>query len=119
MEPGMVSAASNRQNKKPVAHFSSSACPSISCLPCPGPLLAKQDVAPLPQLPARARYIHYTPACSDWGIIGWALGADSGSGVDSKAYTHFVFLSSAMRGPYLPSYVRPRMHWTEPLIRWV
>lgn len=29
------------------------------------------------------------------------------------SYKYFVFMNSSVRGPYLPSYVPPSLHWTK------
>ena len=33
-----------------------------------------------------------------------------------SAYTHFIWLNSSVRGPFLPSYLRGTLHWSAPLL---
>jgi hypothetical protein len=67
----------------------------------------------LPALPA-VQYLYYGDKCLEWGMVGWALGSGQ---FEWKQYKYFVLLSSAVRGPFLPSYLEGIMHWTQPLIR--
>ena len=97
------------------------------------PRHAQDDEAALPRLPPSARYVFHSAgaACDDWGLVGWALGGGGGgnsssgdgggggssrSGVDAARYDYFVFVSSSMRGPFMPPYLRPHLHWTEPFL---
>jgi len=67
----------------------------------------------LPAVPA-VQYLYYGGKCLEWGMVGWAL--QSGQ-VSWQQYKYFIMLSSAVRGPFLPTYLEGRMHWTQPLIR--
>ena len=59
--------------------------------------------AHLPKLPSdcKARYVLHKNLCFDWGTFGWAL---FNLNLDIKAYQHFIFLNTSIRGPFLPSY---------------
>lgn len=61
----------------------------------------------LPELPGNARYLHHPNECYDWGTFGWVLQTQD---IDMKAYKHFIFLNSSVRGPFLPPYLQVRMH---------
>jgi hypothetical protein len=71
-----------------------------------------------PHLPRNARYVFHAGGCYDMGM--WAhllLGGDaSGRRLvpDWRRYRLFVFINASVRGPYLPSYARGRLHWTDP-----
>ncbi|KAL4439936.1 hypothetical protein ABPG75_002937 [Micractinium tetrahymenae] len=68
---------------------------------------------PLPALPPNAQYVSHPNECYDWGTWGWALETHV---PDLQAYEFFIFLNPSVRGPFLPPYLRGRMHWTEPLL---
>lgn len=74
---------------------------------------ALHSVEELPAVPG-VTYIYYGGACYEWGIVGWALHSRM---VAWQHYSYFIFLSSAVRGPFLPTYLQERMHWTQPLLR--
>lgn len=78
----------------------------------------KQADDALPALPPAARYLFHSKSCNDWGLAGWALSDGGASGIDRSRYSYFIFASSSVRGPFLPAYIRPYMHWSEPLLRW-
>ena len=63
----------------------------------------KEPFAHLPRLPSdcKARYVLHKNLCFDWGTFGWAL---FNLNLDIKAYQHFIFLNTSIRGPFLPSY---------------
>lgn len=63
------------------------------------------QIVVLPELPPNARYVHHHHSCSVWGTFGWVLGSQ---GVSIKDYKHFIFLTSAVRGPFLPPYLKAR-----------
>ena len=68
---------------------------------------------PLPPLPPNARYLRHPNECYDIGTVGWVLA----NHVPSTApYSFFIWLNSSVRGPFLPAYLRGRLHWTEPLL---
>ncbi|KAI8473473.1 MAG: hypothetical protein J3K34DRAFT_518952 [Monoraphidium minutum] len=69
----------------------------------------------LPQLPRSGRYLFHDRACSEWGLMGWALDP-AGGGVEWGTHAYFVLVSGAFRGPFLPSYLQPYVHWVEPLV---
>jgi hypothetical protein len=48
-------------------------------------------------------------------MLGWMLASGL---VDWAPYRFFVLLSSAVRGPFMPTYLHA-MHWTAPLLRCV
>eukprot|EP00892_Ulva_mutabilis_P000758 jgi/Ulvmu1/10683/UM067_0008.1 len=64
----------------------------------------------LPELPPNARYLEHANECFDWGTFGWALETEL---VDFIAYKYFVFLNSSVRGPFIPSYLKGKVHFTE------
>eukprot|EP00892_Ulva_mutabilis_P001487 jgi/Ulvmu1/11339/UM074_0054.1 len=64
--------------------------------------------AELPQLPANAKYVFHRKHCFDWGTFGWVL-----KDIDVSAYSYFYFLNSTVRGPFLPQYLKGRLHFTE------
>lgn len=69
--------------------------------------------SPLPPLPPNARYLHHANECYDIGTVGWVLA----NHVPSTApYSYFIWLNSSVRGPFMPAYLRGRLHWTEPLL---
>ncbi len=72
--------------------------------------LAQPD--PLPALPPNARYLPHPNECYDLGTVGWVL--DQQANLSSFAYV--AWLNSSVRGPFLPAYLRGKMHWTEPLL---
>lgn len=63
----------------------------------------------LPELPANARYLHHPNQCYDWGTFGWVL---ENQGVNISMYKYFIFLNSSARGPFMPAYIKVRMHAT-------
>lgn len=67
----------------------------------------------LPALPG-VRYLYYGGRCLEWGMVGWVL--ESGQ-VEWQQYSYYLMLSSAVRGPFMPSYLDGRMHWAQPFIR--
>lgn len=67
----------------------------------------------LPAVPA-VQYLYYGGSCLEWGMLGWVL--QSGQ-VDWQHYSYFLLLSSAVRGPFLPSYLDGHMHWSQAFIR--
>ncbi|KIY98294.1 hypothetical protein MNEG_9668 [Monoraphidium neglectum] len=69
----------------------------------------------LPQLPGSARYLYHSQPCYDWGLVGWALSPEGGR-VDWTRHSRFVFVSSGVRGPFLPPYLQPYLHWADPLL---
>ena len=71
--------------------------------------------APLPVLPPNARYLRHANECFDIGTVGWVLHSQLGPR-GTKTYKYFVWLNSSVRGPFLPAYLRGRLHWTEPLL---
>lgn len=71
-----------------------------------------QDPEPLPDLPRNARYLQHNNECFDIGTVGWVLA----NHVDYRSYAYFVWLNSSVRGPFMPSYVGPMMHWTQPFL---
>eukprot|EP00892_Ulva_mutabilis_P010141 jgi/Ulvmu1/749/UM010_0123.1 len=66
----------------------------------------------LPELPrdAVARYVRHSNECYDWGTFGWVLKTQA---INTDAYQHFIFLNSSVRGPFLPTYLQGRVHFTE------
>jgi hypothetical protein len=73
------------------------------------------------ELPAIAnvQYIYYAGPCYEWGMIGWLLSEDISKqhAVSWQQHKYFIFLSSAVRGPFLPAYLQDSMHWTDPFLR--
>lgn len=67
---------------------------------------------PLPPLPPNARYVPHPNECYDLGTVGWVLDRQA----NLTSYAYIVWLNSSARGPFLPAYLRGRMHWTEPLL---
>ena len=41
--------------------------------------------------------------CYDWGTIGWLMETRR---VQTAPFHHFIFLNSAVRGPFLPPYLQ-------------
>eukprot|EP00884_Botryococcus_braunii_P008291 jgi/Botrbrau1/17463/Bobra.0054s0050.1 len=64
-----------------------------------------------PSLPSNVHVLYHPNECFDLGTIGWLLAKET---VDTRLYTYFIWLNSSVRGPFLPSYVRGRLHWTTP-----
>eukprot|EP00892_Ulva_mutabilis_P002781 jgi/Ulvmu1/12503/UM009_0158.1 len=71
---------------------------------------ADDPAVELPELPPNARYLEHANECFDWGTFGWALESEL---VDFIAYKYFVFLNSSVRGPFVPAYMKGKMHFTE------
>ena len=69
---------------------------------------------PLPVLPSNARYINHPNECFDIGTVGWLL--RSKFIPDLKIFKYFIWLNSSVRGPFMPTYLRGQMHWTEPFL---
>lgn len=69
---------------------------------------------PLPPLPPNARYLRHPNECYDIGTVGWVL--EQQLPAAASTYSYFVWLNSSVRGPFLPTYLRGRLHWTEPLL---
>lgn len=68
----------------------------------------------VPTLP-EVTYVYYGGSCYEWGIVGWLF--KESDYVDWQQYKYFMFLSSAVRGPFMPTYLQSVMHWTQPFIR--
>lgn len=70
---------------------------------------------PPPQLPTlhgiRAKYLLHENECFDWGAFGWAI---RNGFVRVTKYTHFVFVNSSVRGPFVPTYMHES--WTQLLL---
>ncbi|KAI3431515.1 hypothetical protein D9Q98_004565 [Chlorella vulgaris] len=66
----------------------------------------------LPPLPDNVHAVPHTNECFDWGTFGWAI--EKGV-VDTSRYTYIIFLNSSVRGPFLPSYWPPGLHWSQVL----
>lgn len=49
--------------------------------------------------------------CYDWGTIGWLMDTRR---IQTKPFRYFIFLNSAVRGPFLPPYLQVDL-----LIRWL
>lgn len=73
----------------------------------------QQDLS-LPKLPQSAKYVFHKSACFEWGAFGWLLASGH---VNWYKYKYFMLLTSAVRGPFMPAYLRDSMHWTQPFIR--
>ncbi|KAI8467637.1 MAG: hypothetical protein J3K34DRAFT_480939 [Monoraphidium minutum] len=72
----------------------------------------------LPALPpaAGAAYVEGAPACAHgWGAFGWYL-REAAPGA-AAGHDAFVFVSSAVAGPFLPKYALSRVHWLTPFLR--
>lgn len=65
----------------------------------------------LPALPSNAAFVH-TSQCATglWGILSAVAGELH---AELAAAQHIVVVSSAARGPFLPSYTKQYMHWTD------
>ncbi|KAF6262624.1 hypothetical protein COO60DRAFT_600618 [Scenedesmus sp. NREL 46B-D3] len=68
----------------------------------------------LPDVPG-VEYVFYSGACYEWGIVGWLL-QESGQ-VAWRQFSYFLFLSSAVRGPFMPAYLQGTMHWADGLLQ--
>ncbi|WIA42667.1 hypothetical protein OEZ86_008629 [Tetradesmus obliquus] len=60
-------------------------------------------------------YVYYGGTCFEWGMVGWLL-QESGQ-VQWQQYKYFMFLSSAVRGPFMPTYLQGSMHWADGLLQ--
>eukprot|EP00201_Polytomella_parva_P021493 CAMPEP_0175041996 /NCGR_PEP_ID=MMETSP0052_2-20121109/2277_1 /TAXON_ID=51329 ORGANISM="Polytomella parva, Strain SAG 63-3" /NCGR_SAMPLE_ID=MMETSP0052_2 /ASSEMBLY_ACC=CAM_ASM_000194 /LENGTH=447 /DNA_ID=CAMNT_0016304677 /DNA_START=295 /DNA_END=1638 /DNA_ORIENTATION=- len=67
----------------------------------------------LPKLPPHASYIFHKNECYDWGTFGWALKQV----LKIRKYSYYFFVNCSVRGPFMPSYVRNTIRWTEPFIQ--
>jgi hypothetical protein len=60
---------------------------------------------PLPELPGHASYVSYSGAETagdcQWGIFGWLLAQET---AQHSSYAHYIFITSAVKGPFLPAY---------------
>jgi hypothetical protein len=91
--------------------------------------------------------VYYGGPCLSWGIVGWLLTGGQQHqhhqeqqqqqqqqwqqqqreeqrdeqqqrlAARWQRYSHFILLSSVVRGPFLPTYLQGAMHWTQPLLR--
>ena len=75
-----------------------------------GPTLS--DPGRLPDLPQNAQYVEHPNECYDIGTVGWLLK----NKVNIKHYSYFIWMNSSTRGPFLPSYLLGKMHWTTALL---
>jgi len=55
------------------------------------------------------RVLRKSNQCLDFG--GWRYGLDAIPWRSGK-YTHFIFINSSVRGPFVPLYVPKAIHWT-------
>ena len=62
--------------------------------------------AELPPLPSNARYVRHHNSCDEWGIYAWALHTQN---IKTSNYKYFIFLTSSVRGPFLPPYLPVRL----------
>ena len=61
--------------------------------------LGRRHSKHLPNLPPHARYVYHENLCFDWGTFGWAL---VNLNIQLQKYTHFIFMNSSVRGPFMP-----------------
>jgi hypothetical protein len=64
-----------------------------------------------PLLPSNARFLLHPNECFDLGTVGWVLQTQI---KNINKYKYFIWLNSSVRGPFLPPYLRGRLHWTVP-----
>lgn len=62
---------------------------------------ADQGLPALPTLPANARYFSHAPGTTGWGILRAGL---EGGWIDVERFSYYMVVTSAVRGPFLPSY---------------
>jgi hypothetical protein len=61
-----------------------------------------QEGVQLPNLPSNAQYVYYGDKnCRGWGSMAWFLTENLEI---LPQYQYFIFLDSAVRGPFLPAY---------------
>lgn len=63
----------------------------------------------LPPLPDNVLAVRHPNECFDWGTFGWAI---ENKVADTSKYRYVIFLNSSVRGPFLPAYWPPEMHWS-------
>lgn len=63
----------------------------------------------LKSLPRNARVLYHSNECFDLGTVGWLL---SQSWLHIASYKHVVLINSSVRGPFVPIYLRDKVHWT-------
>eukprot|EP00892_Ulva_mutabilis_P012446 jgi/Ulvmu1/9574/UM054_0004.1 len=66
-------------------------------------------VSKLPWLPRNARYMRPRRHCHGWGAYDAVLRRGV---LDVTKYHYFIFLSSSVRGPFLPAYLQGQIHFT-------
>lgn len=70
----------------------------------------------LPELPDQGRYaFSVSSACNNWATYGHGLEV---ARVGSHRYSYFIFLSSAMRGPFVPVYLQVPTEHASPYLHW-
>lgn len=67
-----------------------------------------------PPLPPNARYVVHPNECFDWGTVGWVFKTVLKDTKTLARAKRFIWLNSSVRGPFLPPYVRGKLHWTRP-----
>lgn len=72
------------------------------------PLDLSEDLDTI-RLFSNVNVMKHTNECYDLGTIGWVY---SILGTSMSKYSYFVWLNSSVRGPFLPSYLDGKYHWT-------
>lgn len=70
------------------------------------------DLDDLPPLPSNADYLKHFAPCHTLGSAAWLI--TSGE-INAADYSHFIFLSSAVRGPYMPGHMAGKLSWVTAL----
>lgn len=69
-----------------------------------------EPLTSLPKVPPNVHFEYHPNECYDWGTMGWVL---SRKIVDVNRYTHFIFMNSSVRGPFLPAYLWGKVRWQD------
>jgi hypothetical protein len=57
------------------------------------------------------RIVEHENDCFDLGTLGWLYSKLEQEGA-LRTYSHFVWINSSVRGPFLPAYLEASYHWT-------
>ncbi|KAK9848558.1 hypothetical protein WJX84_002458 [Apatococcus fuscideae] len=63
--------------------------------------------------PGAVRVERHSVECYDWGTIGWLMDTRR---IETKPFRYFIFMNSAVRGPFIPPYLQGRLRWQDLLL---
>jgi len=56
---------------------------------------------------SNVKILKHVNECFDIGTVGWVY-----SSMDVSRYSFFIWINSSVRGPFMPSYIDNKYHWT-------